>query len=169
MPRAIEEAVLELYVLDADILALAPFANVQKVPIGDPCWLPGFTIKLRDASKCVCPMRAYKSVTVACLEPDAFDVVHVSSGSSTHEMGRVLTEGAGPLEYDDVGRPSFILICMYFFFTSKGGRATETAWSRTLRNMTGPKMVCSESFQSFLGDLYSRNLLSPVLLYSKTF
>lgn len=75
---------------------------MQKVPVEDPCWLPSFTVKLRDASKCTCPMRAFKSVTLACREPGAFDVVHAGSESSTHEMGRVMSEGSGPLEYDDV-------------------------------------------------------------------
>lgn len=75
---------------------------MQNVAIGDPCWLPAFDVKLRDMSKCVCPMRAYKSVTVTCSEEGAFDVVHASSSSSTHQMGRLMSEGDGPLEYDEV-------------------------------------------------------------------
>ncbi|CAM9825307.1 unnamed protein product [Scytosiphon promiscuus] len=73
------------------------------VSLGDPCWLPAFAIKLRDSSKCVCPMRAYKSVTVSCSEPGAFEITHASSGSATHEMslGRAMSDAAGPLEYDD--------------------------------------------------------------------
>ncbi|CAM9778395.1 unnamed protein product, partial [Ectocarpus sp. 12 AP-2014] len=73
------------------------------LPLGDPCWLPAFAVKLRDASKCVCPMRSYKSVTVSCSEPGAFDIKHASSGSATHEMalGKATSDSAGPLEYDD--------------------------------------------------------------------
>eukprot|EP00903_Cladosiphon_okamuranus_P018047 g16608.t1 len=73
------------------------------IPLGDPCWLPAFAVKLRDQSKCMCPMRSYKSVTVTCSEPAAFDVKHVSSGSATHEMalGKSASDAEGPLEYDD--------------------------------------------------------------------
>eukprot|EP00752_Nemacystus_decipiens_P004173 g3816.t1 len=73
------------------------------IPLGDPCWLPAFAVKLRDQSKCVCPMRSYKSVTVSCSEPGAFDVEHVTSRSATHEMalGKSASDAAGPLEYDD--------------------------------------------------------------------
>ncbi len=72
--------------------------------MGDPCWLPAFTVRLRDSSKCICPMRSYKSVTVTCSESDAFEIVHGSSGSATHEMaiGKSTSDAAGPLEYDDV-------------------------------------------------------------------
>ena len=78
---------------------------LQTIPLGDPCWLPAFAVKLRDQSKCICPMRSYKSVTVTCSEPGAFDVKHVTSGSATHEMalGKSASDAAGPLEYDDVG------------------------------------------------------------------
>lgn len=79
-----------------------PPQQMQNVPIGDPCWLPAFDVKLRDMSKCVCPMRAYKSVKVTCSEEGAFDVLHASSSSSTHQMGRLMSEGDGPLEYDEV-------------------------------------------------------------------
>lgn len=74
--------------------------------MGDPCWLPAFAVKLRDQSKCICPMRSYKSVTVSCSEPGAFEVKHVSSGSATHEMalGKSASDSAGPLEYDDVSK-----------------------------------------------------------------
>ena len=66
--------------------------------------MPAFGVKLRDQSKVTCPMRAYKSVTVSCSEPGAFDVKHVTSGSATHEMalGKSASDAAGPLEYNDV-------------------------------------------------------------------
>ncbi|CAM9801347.1 unnamed protein product [Pylaiella littoralis] len=73
------------------------------VPLEDPCWLPAFAVKLRDASKCVCPMRSYKSVTVSSSDPGAFEITHVSSGSATHlmAMGKSTSDSAGPLRYDD--------------------------------------------------------------------
>lgn len=81
-----------------------PISHLQTVPLGDPCWLPAFAVKLRDQSKCICPMRSYKSVTVSCSEPGAFEIKHVSSGSATHEMalGKSASDAAGPLEYDNV-------------------------------------------------------------------
>lgn len=85
-----------------DFFMICLFVSSQRVPLDSSCWLPAFTVKLRDSSKCVCPMRSYGAVTVVCTESDAFDVVHASSGSATHHLGDALSESPGPLEYDDV-------------------------------------------------------------------
>lgn len=78
------------------------FVSLQRVPLDSSCWLPAFTVKLRDSSKCICPMRSYGAVTVTCTESDAFDLVHRSSGSATHHLGDAMSESPGPLEYDYV-------------------------------------------------------------------
>lgn len=90
--------------------------DAQDIPLEDPCWLPAFSVKLRDASKCVCPMRAYKSVTISCSDPGVFEIKHASSGSPTHLMalGKATSDSAGPLEYDDVRAKSHVLVVPLF-------------------------------------------------------
>ncbi|CAM9280554.1 unnamed protein product [Ascophyllum nodosum] len=72
-----------------------------RVALNSTCWLPGFSVKLRDSSRCLCPIRSYGAVTVTCVEAGAFDVVHASSRSSTHRLRDSSSEAPGPLEYDD--------------------------------------------------------------------
>lgn len=78
--------------------------TAQPIPLESPSLLPAFDVKLIDAKDNVCPMRAYKSVTISCSEPGAFDIEHASSGSETHEMAlrNATSDSAGPLQYNEV-------------------------------------------------------------------
>lgn len=96
------------------LFILVIFCDAQPVSLGDPCWLPAFAVKLRDSSKCMCPMRSFKAVTISCAEAGAFEISHVSSGSATHQMalGRAVADDPGPLEYDDVSGSLMFVPCI---------------------------------------------------------
>lgn len=79
-------------------------SSLQRIPLGTECWAPPMKVKLRDASKVICPIQAFSSISIKCVEEGAMDVMFMGSKTSTHEFGNITDETPGPLEYDEVCR-----------------------------------------------------------------